>query len=369
MHDELLRLMMRFKLCYEIPQRPRTYIAPQLLSPNQPQYTWDETDNLILRYHYDFMPKGMLTRFIVEMHKIIDIDLVWKDGVILTDNDARAEIIEAYYKNEILIRISGKLKKPLREKIRHEFDKIHDLYNNPEKPSKTHRLRYQEFIPCNCPVCKGSQSPYSYSLKSLETRLKNNRHEIECEISYRMVNVRELIDDAIGQSSFAKKLGLDQKGEYSRQSYEDMREITKLAVSKGTTLIQEQTMSGDKTWTGDRIDGDKVMGDKVAGNKMQINTVQGDAIAGNKIVNPQNLAQAAQDIKALINQLSADYDTTTPSGKRKLSDRILETLEGNSPVQKRALNAIKGAGKAALEEAIDHPVAKVFVAGLEGYLE
>jgi internalin A len=127
---------------------------------------------------------------------------------------------------------------------------------------------------------------------------------------------------------------------------------------------------GDRV-AGDKITGDKVMGDKITGNKMQIGTVQGDAIAGNKIINnnSQDLAQAAQDIKALITQLSNDYDTTTPSGKRKLSDRILETLEGDSTIQARALNALKEAGKTALEEAIDHPIAKVFVAGLEGYLD
>jgi internalin A len=75
------------------------------------------------------------------------------------------------------------------------------------------------------------------------------------------------------------------------------------------------------------------MGDKFTGNKMQIGTVQGDAIAGNKIVNSQNLTQDAQDIKTLITQLAIDYDTTTQSGKHKLSDRILEKLEGDSTIQ------------------------------------
>jgi len=148
------------------------------------------------------MPKGMLTHFIVEMHRLIERDLVWKDGVILAHDNARAEIIEAYYKNEISIRISGKLKKPLREKICHEFDKIHASYNKPEDPPENHRLRYQEFIPCNCSVCKGSQSPYFYDLKRLEERLNNDRQEIECDIGYEMVNVRNLIDDAIGQMDF-----------------------------------------------------------------------------------------------------------------------------------------------------------------------
>jgi internalin A len=188
MRDELLQLMIRFKLCYEISHRPRTYIAPQLLSPNQPEYKWDDTENLILRYHYDFMPKGILARFTVEMHRLIDQDLLWKDGVILADNNARAEVIEVYYKNEIRIRISGKIKKNLLEKVRHEFGKIHDSYE---------RLRYQEYIPCNCSVCKFSQTPFSYSLHRLEERLSKGRHRVECDISYEMVEVKSLIDDSI----------------------------------------------------------------------------------------------------------------------------------------------------------------------------
>jgi internalin A len=190
MHDELLQLMMRFKLCYEIPHHPHTYIAPQLLSPNQPEYSWDNNENLILRYHYEFMPKGMLTRFSVEMHKLIDTELIWKDGVILTDGNARAEIIEAYYRNEIRIRVSGFPKKDLLTRIRHEFNKIHDSYE---------KLRYQELIPCNCPTCKGSQYPHAYAMQKLQERIENQAYETECDKPpYHKVNVHRLIDDAIG---------------------------------------------------------------------------------------------------------------------------------------------------------------------------
>jgi internalin A len=198
MRDELLQLMMRFKLCYEIPHRPGTYIAPQLLSPNQPEYTWDDEDNIIMRYHYDFMPKGILTRFTVEMHNAIDSELVWKDGVILTDGNARSEVIEAYYKNEIRIRISGKLKQPLLDAIRHEFGNIHASYD---------RLRYQEYIPCNCSVCKNSQMPHAYALQRLKERLRNDRHEIECDISYQMVTVQDLINYSLGVHNCASLIG------------------------------------------------------------------------------------------------------------------------------------------------------------------
>jgi internalin A len=227
MHDELLQLMMRFKLCYEIPYRPKTYIAPQLLSPNQPEYDWDDTNNLILRYQYEFMPKGMLTRFIVEMHKLIDSDLVWKEGVILKNENACAEVIEAYYKNEIRIRITGKLKKPLLENIRHEFRKIHDSYNKPEDPPEKHRLRYQEFIPCNCSVCKGSQSPFSYSLDRLQERLKNDRRQIECDISYEMIDVRSLIDDVLRGGSSTPFTEADMKI-FVSYSHADSEWLTKL---------------------------------------------------------------------------------------------------------------------------------------------
>jgi internalin A len=237
MHDELLQLMMRFKLCYEIPRRPKTYIAPQLLSPNQPEYHWDDTNNLILRYHYEFMPKGMLTRFIVEMHKLIDSDLVWKEGVILKDENARAEVIEAYYKNEIRIRIAGKLKKPLLENIRHEFRKIHESYNKPEEPPEKHRLRYQEFIPCNCSGCKGSQTPFSYSLDNLNKRLKDNRHHIECNNSYEMVEVRSLIDDAIGFKTL------------NRQQNRDRSEYHIHGDWVGGDKIGQDKIGGDKTET------------------------------------------------------------------------------------------------------------------------
>ncbi|GAB1539352.1 hypothetical protein NUACC21_20180 [Scytonema sp. NUACC21] len=187
MRDELLHLMMRFKLCYPIPNRPGNYIAPQLLNINQPNYPWDDTNNLILRYEYEFMPKGILTRFIVETHPWIEEQkLVWRSGVILNKDQTRAEIIERYNHREIKIRVTGNRKKELLAVINHEFDKIHQSFE---------RLQYRTLVPCNCVECKGSQQPHSYPLDNLHKRLKANRYRIECEKSYQMVDVRRLIDD------------------------------------------------------------------------------------------------------------------------------------------------------------------------------
>jgi len=112
MQDELLQLMINFKLCYKIPASRDTYIAPQLLTENQPDYDWDEANNLVLRYTYEFMPKGILTQFIVAMHSLIaDQNRVWKSGVVLEEDRTRVEVVEYYGKREIKIRIAGNYKK------------------------------------------------------------------------------------------------------------------------------------------------------------------------------------------------------------------------------------------------------------------
>ncbi|HIK06230.1 MAG TPA: leucine-rich repeat domain-containing protein [Trichormus sp. M33_DOE_039] len=189
MRDELLQLMMRFKLCYEIPSRPGTYITPQLLSIEQPDYTWDDTNNLILRYTYDFMPKGMITRFIVETHPWIEQQkLVWKTGVVLHKDQTRAEVIENYNQREIKIRVAGNRKKELMAVVTHELEKIHNSYE---------RLQYQTLVPCNCEMCVNLPIPHFYSLDSLNKRLNARRYQVECDKSYQMVDVRRLIDDVM----------------------------------------------------------------------------------------------------------------------------------------------------------------------------
>ncbi|NEP02262.1 MAG: leucine-rich repeat protein [Symploca sp. SIO2E9] len=129
MLHELLQLMLKFKLCYEIPNSKDNYIAPQLLSKDKPDYpSWNSNNILQLRYSYEFMPKGILTRLIVEMHRNIYQDIVWRYGVIVTNDYAQAEVIEYYDKKEIRIRIIGKNKRDLMTIVTNEIDKINDEY-------------------------------------------------------------------------------------------------------------------------------------------------------------------------------------------------------------------------------------------------
>ncbi len=200
MQDELLKLMINFKLCYAIPDYSNTYIAPQLLSVNQPEYKWNGMNNLVLRYSYEFMPKGIITQFIVAMHDLIENhELVWKTGVVLEKkkDDTRAEVIEHCGQRELQIHIEGKQKRDFMTIIVHELDKIHASYK---------RLKYRKLIPCICKKCQNSQQPNFYSLDVLQQFRADQQDKIQCQKSYDMVNVRRLIDDIMERGeSFEKR--------------------------------------------------------------------------------------------------------------------------------------------------------------------
>ncbi len=188
---ELLELMMRFKLCYQIPETQDTYIAPQLLTKTQPKYDWDTNNNLILRYTYpDFMPKGIITQFIVVMYQhIYQQQYVWRSGVLLHKDETDAEVIEYYGRREIRIRVVGNNKRNLITEVTDELDQINNSYS---------RLKYQKLIPCNCPTCIDNQNPYGYDFNNLLERISSQKYTVECNKKpYHEVQILSLIDHSI----------------------------------------------------------------------------------------------------------------------------------------------------------------------------
>jgi len=252
MHDELLRLMINFKLCYPIPGSQDMYIAPQLLTEAQPDYVWDANDNLQLRYKYEFMPKGIITRFIVEMHPwIFEHRYVWRTGVILEKDNTQAEVIEYYNKREITIRVVGHHKKDLLTIITYELDKIHDSF---------HHLKCHKLIPCNCQECKNSSDPEFYEMAILKRFILDRQPQIQCRKSYVFVSAVNLIDDVLNIT--ADDSSLNSEAGSRRQSFEDMmieaREQNNSAtiyhidtvIDSTFSTASEVRMSGDKYTAG-----------------------------------------------------------------------------------------------------------------------
>jgi len=192
MRDELLRLMMRFQLCYQLPDR-EVYIAPQLLSPTRPEYEWKGRDELILSYEYAFMPKGILTRFIVAVnHLIADQGLVWKSGVLLAREGSRAEVVEDYPLRRIRVRVTGADARGLLAIVDDQLERIHSSFP---------RLRYEKFLPCNCEACRRLEVPYAYPLGELRVFAAKGRG-IQCRFSGDLVDAAELIRDVLPSAAF-----------------------------------------------------------------------------------------------------------------------------------------------------------------------
>jgi internalin A len=187
MHDELLRLMMRFQLCYAL-ETEQAYIAPQLLSSEQPSYPWDPSGGLVVRYEYGVMPKGMLTRFIVAMHHLIaDEKLVWKSGVMLERDGSRAEVIEEYGQRRIRVRVSGPDPHGLLAIVDDQLERLHSSFP---------RLQYERYLPCACVECRGKVEPYGFPLEKLE-KMARKGQAIQCHASGEMVDAARLVRDIL----------------------------------------------------------------------------------------------------------------------------------------------------------------------------
>ena len=134
MHPELLKLMQRFELCYEmLNSQPTTWLVPQLLPPEKPKELadWATPEGLVLRYKYDFLPKGMISRLMVRQHRFVrDPHMAWVTGV-LFERDTTAvlvQILEQSKENEIELRARGSEAKALLSVIAADLDALNDSF-------------------------------------------------------------------------------------------------------------------------------------------------------------------------------------------------------------------------------------------------
>jgi len=180
----LLELMKKFELCFEIDDT-KQYIIPELLPESKSTIQWEnKPENINFEYHYQFMPKAIITRFIVRNHYLIYDNCFWKNGVTIHFENSKALIQSNFIEKKISINISGINKHQLLSIIRKEMDYIHRTLND---------LNVMEMIPCCCEECIKSDKPHLYDFETLRKFQIKNKKTITCLKSINDVEINNLI--------------------------------------------------------------------------------------------------------------------------------------------------------------------------------
>jgi len=185
-HSKLIELMKKFELCFELDGRGE-YIVPELLKADKPPFEWDGHDNMRFEYHYDFMPAGVISRFIARVHELHKERLYWKNGVVLEwEGHTQAMVVSEPLAKKIRIYIRGEDKKGLMGIVREHIEHIHRTLNEP---------RVKKMLPCICPECRNSTERHSFEYETLLTAKRKGRTEKECDHSCKPVNIDALLGE------------------------------------------------------------------------------------------------------------------------------------------------------------------------------
>ncbi len=191
MHPELLALMQKFELCYVLPDaQSKTWLVPQLLPPSKPKElaNWAQPGDLVLRYRYEFLPKGLVSRLMVRQHRFVQRpDMAWTSGVLFERDDSQVLVEIPPKGGEIALRARGHERKELLSVIAADLDALNETFHGLSE-------RVSKLIPCNCTQCLTLAEPEFFAQKRLLQRKRDGKLKVECPGSYESVDVLELLD-------------------------------------------------------------------------------------------------------------------------------------------------------------------------------
>ena len=128
----ILQLMKKFELCYAIDEN--RMLVPDLLSAEEPALAFEKTNALAFRFHYNFLPRSIMPRFIVKRHQDIKNELRWRTGVVLEEKrlDAAALVKVDEREKKIFIYVTGSPPRDYFAVLRKTFHDIHDSFEKLE---------------------------------------------------------------------------------------------------------------------------------------------------------------------------------------------------------------------------------------------
>ncbi len=191
-HPQLLRLMEKFELCFPVMgTRTNIHIVPELLPAGlPPDLEWDQyrgPDCLRFEYHYEFMPRGIISRFITRLYSYIRREYYWKTGVELALENTYALVQSEPLNRKLTVAVRGGDKSELLTIARHHLEEIHRSLNM-EKDE-----HYREMIPCGCGSCRAAEKPHLFRHEVLKRYVEKGIAVVRCDESLEEVAVSVLL--------------------------------------------------------------------------------------------------------------------------------------------------------------------------------
>ncbi len=192
MHAELIGLMKKFELCYQLPDtQPERWLAPQLLPPSKPALFdgWAQPSDLVVRFKYPFLPRGLVSRLMVRQHRFArQLDRSWARGAFFEHHGTAVLVEETLRGNEIEFRARGPERKELLSVLAGDLEALNDSFEGL-------RGKVEKLVPCICSICAETTDPEMYRQSELVERRSRGKRTIECRREpYEDVNVLKLLD-------------------------------------------------------------------------------------------------------------------------------------------------------------------------------
>lgn len=189
-HFELMRLMEKFELCFNL-VGTYDYIIPELLPSHRPSrelFNFEIEDRLKFEYRYKFMPAGILSRLTCRLYHLVHKELFWKDGAILRFESSYILLLNEKINKKLTIIVIGNEKSDLLSIIRSDLDFIHKSVNLKKGED------FKEMIPCFCKICLESNEPEYYEYPILKRFEQKGKEYIDCYRSTEEISVKELLN-------------------------------------------------------------------------------------------------------------------------------------------------------------------------------
>lgn len=202
-YPHLLSLMEKFQLAFKLDNK--SYLVAELLDNQAINLDWSfsNEETLSFLYKYDFLPAGIMTRFIVLINPLLetidDKKQCWHKGAYLRYKSAYAivKLHDNISEKYVEINVSGETsrdKRDLLSKIRTSFERIHNQFS---------QIKITELIPCVCSEdCK-----FMFDYNTLIRAEEMGKKTIECHNSLKCVSIKKLLDGVEPSMDYNENFG------------------------------------------------------------------------------------------------------------------------------------------------------------------